>query len=936
MRTYLFFFLLIPLGVSLAAQDCFYQLRLEDSGGDGFTGGVVTVTVAGVPTTYTLDATNDDGSRRDFFFPVTNGAPIQVGYLAGAFPGEVTLSVRNNNDSLLFTRSAPASAPALTTLTAECVDCAPPPLASIDLFRVRFNSVDVRFRGLPAGSDPTYLIEYGPDDFDPTTDVGTTLTTQDTLLRIGELAAQSTYSFYLSTLCSPGGDTSERRGPFRIRTQRESDVGVTVLESPTDGCAPGATRPLTIGITNFGGAPQSFFRVDFTLNGESGGVNFPFDGIFTGVVGVDSTELFTYDTEVDLSEPGYYEFEIFTQLEEDEFTTNDTLTTTVVSLPVISDFPYVQDFEGGDGFWLSDQLGPGPNSWARGRPRGNRIDRAASGSFAYVTNPRGQYNDRERSVLNSPCFDFSALEDDPVLSFSLFVDTEEEFDRLYLESSTDGGESWQIIERNPTGINWYNNGLAQAWDGSGGFGGGYALVSQQLDGLAGEADVNLRFVFESDGDTRREGVAVDNIRITEQARVDLAAVSIDYPVTGGCFGLDSIDFTYTDVGTQRVDSATVIFNGTEYRVAAPTVRGQQLRVGLPVDIAGPGPGVPPAREFEVVIRAEGDGTAVNDTVALVLEPVREVPFLVDFEDGLLPGGYRTDENAIVARRDGNASTTLYKNLTADDGNLSLRTPFYSPIRTTDTLSFQAGIGAVAGGGSVAARLTVLFEEGCADRVDTLFTTDLGALRTYTIPLNTISDETGIFTFIVERLEGSLFIDLDDISVRGACPAALDVRVSTAPTSGIFADDGEAFAQVFTGTGPYSFSWSNGDTGASADSLSVADYAVTVTDALGCSSTVTFDVGLEPTSLTDPEGLLTELDVFPNPTAGPVTLRSELPRPEEVRVELYDARGRRSAGATLGRQRAWAYDLDLSDLPDGLYFLRVRAGDALRTVRLSKN
>jgi hypothetical protein len=232
-------------------------------------------------------------------------------------------------------------------------------------------------------------------------------------------------------------------------------------------------------------------------------------------------------------------------------------------------------------------------------------------------------------------------------------------------------------------------------------------------------------------------------------------------------------------------------------------------------------------------------------------------------------------------------------------------------------------------------MVVLFEAGCADRVDTIFMTDLGVIQEYQIPLDTISSDTGIFTFIVDYGSGDFFADLDDISISAGCDEGLDIRISTAPAAGIFADDGEAFAEVFGGVAPYTFAWSNGDTGASADSLSVADYSLTVTDALGCQRTVDFGVGLEPTSLDDPDGLLSGLDVFPNPTSDRVTVRLELPSTELLRFDLYDINGRRRAGAIPTRTQSWEQELELDHLPAGVYLLRVRAGNAVRSVRLVK-
>ena len=144
------------------------------------------------------------------------------------------------------------------------------------------------------------------------------MTSQDTSLRINDLEPNTAYTFYVSTRCGATDETTARRGPFRAMTQLQRDIGVTVLGAPTaDACVGGGNDSVTIGITNFGGEAQQFFDVDFTINGMPGGVNRPFDGIYTGVLGVDSTEFFTFDVGAEISEPGIYTFELFTALEND-------------------------------------------------------------------------------------------------------------------------------------------------------------------------------------------------------------------------------------------------------------------------------------------------------------------------------------------------------------------------------------------------------------------------------------------------------------------------------------------------------------------------------------------------------------------------------------------------------------------------------------------
>ncbi|MBK8492610.1 MAG: HYR domain-containing protein [Saprospirales bacterium] len=64
--------------------------------------------------------------------------------------------------------------------------------------------------------------------------------------------------------------------------------------------------------------------------------------------------------------------------------------------------------------------------------------------------------------------------------------------------------------------------------------------------------------------------------------------------------------------------------------------------------------------------------------------------------------------------------------------------------------------------------------------------------------------------------------------------------------------GEASASATGGTAPYTYEWSNGDLGTTADNLSAGGYTVTITDANGC-----FDVAA--VTITDPNGMFAAVD-----------------------------------------------------------------------------
>lgn len=78
-----------------------------------------------------------------------------------------------------------------------------------------------------------------------------------------------------------------------------------------------------------------------------------------------------------------------------------------------------------------------------------------------------------------------------------------------------------------------------------------------------------------------------------------------------------------------------------------------------------------------------------------------------------------------------------------------------------------------------------------------------------------------------------------------------------------------------------------------------------------------------------------LGTSPNPARGQVTVRYALPETRNVTVRLYDVLGRRVHAVVSGEQEGChERSLDVSSLPSGVYFLRLRAGGQARTQRLT--
>ena len=162
---------------------------------------------------------------------------------------------------------------------------------------------------------------------------------------------------------------------------------------------------------------------------------------------------------------------------------------------------------------------------------------------------------------------------------------------------------------------------------------------------------------------------------------------------------------------------------------------------------------------------------------------------------------------------------------------------------------------------------------------------------------TVNDETLLdyettpqFTYSVLASDGqqtssaTVTINLNDID------ECANVDFTVTPTiidSGSPEGDGSiTIASVTGGTAPYSYLWSTGGTTESITNLAVGEYTVEITDAVGCSASFTFEVGVL-TFTGDPED--SKFKIFPNPASNEVEV-TMVPGTSN-KVELINAQGK---------------------------------------------
>lgn len=308
------------------------------------------------------------------------------------------------------------------------------------------------------------------------------------------------------------------------------DVGVQSILAPTGGCGLTDAETITVKIRNFGFLPQTNIPVHYQVDGGT-----IVNEIYFGTLDVGTSVNYSFTTTADIGAIGEHTIDAWTSLVLDTITSNDSSTITIHHVPLISVFPYVEDWESGDqNGWL---VTGGSSTWELGFPDGPAINTppvaTPTSQYSWATGLTALYNNGEMSYLESPCFDLTSLVL-PYLEFDLWWETEDFWDGMQLQYTTDGGATWNILGDLGTGDNWYAN-SAVALDGGNGWvgnGPGWVTAHHDITFLAGESSVQFRFYFAADGIINFDGIGLDNFRLQDPFPDDVGVSALISPVSG--------------------------------------------------------------------------------------------------------------------------------------------------------------------------------------------------------------------------------------------------------------------------------------------------------------------------------------------------------------------------------------------------------------------
>lgn len=300
----------------------------------------------------------------------------------------------------------------------------------------------------------------------------------------------------------------------------------------------------------------------------------------------------------------------------------------------ISSFPYAEGFENTLGAWT--QSSADDINWtvdANGTPSSNTGPSSASqGSFYVYVEASGDGTGypNKQAILNSPCFDLSALSD-ATFSFKYHQYGATDMGSIDLEASDDNGTSWTSV-----------------WNSSGNLGNSWLTADVDLSAYVG-GNVQLRF-NRITGSTWQADIAIDDINLSEGGNTGGNGCSggiTSYPYTEG---FENTLGAWTQSSADDINW-TVDANGTPSGNTGPASASQG--------------------SYYVYVEASGNGTGYPTKQAILNSPCFDLSGLSDATFSFDYHQFGSNDMGSIdleASDDNGSSWTSVWNSTGNQGN----------------------------------------------------------------------------------------------------------------------------------------------------------------------------------------------------------------------------------------------------------------------------
>ena len=928
---------------------CVYTIELYDSFGDGWNGSFIDVIVNGVATTYTLDNINDDGSFNAFTFPVFEGLPVVLDYTAGAFQNEVSYILYDSDGFQIFTDGPfPATGEVYNEL-AFCPACPAIDPNSINITDVTGESVIVTWTS--NGVTSNYIVEYGPAGFVPGTGTQIPVTGTDAL--IDGLDENTFYDIYIIADCGADG-LSVAAGPVSVQTD--------FINPPTT-----CVYTLELNDTFGDGWNGSFLEV--TVNGVTTTYtldNINDDGSFA-VFNIEVLDgwpvVLEYTPGAFQNEVSYifYDSDNIQLFADGPFPAIGLVFETEGNCPPCpavnpSSVTFDEIFQNAaDVSWTAVQVADnyileyGPT----GFPFGFGIQETSTDASTTIAplNPCVTYDLYITTICGPDSvsttvgpFTFMTLTDilpgNACAGPANFVITDLNADNVSFDWSAADSSGMYFLEYGPLGFILGTGTTVPVND-----------TEVTITGLTENTyyDAYLRY----DCDNGDKAKTLGPITFKTIFLVDVGIGGLAFPTEEDCIdGIETIEVLIQNYGQlpQSLIPFYYAVNGVPANIAFPVDglftgvvsndSSEMIGFDQMYDFTQPG-----TYFIQAWTEFDPDSNIANDTFEIELVTGYPLPIQEDFEDGMLPELWTSDEfNPIYAPGAHNNPTWIYgANLYSFNNFTEFRGSRQGVISAGDSLTFDyrytdwpAGLDPITLDGD---SLVVEVSVDCGETFSPIFwvTEDThvptAEFTHINVDLTPLAGESIVLQFRGVWGSQDYWFDLDNINVSG-CPlsflADADITLVSAPGEA----DGSITVTPTAGQAPYSYQWgvSMTDTMATIENLTEGFYSVVITDANGCTETIEYEVGLDPVNVVEVIEF-DQLKLVPNPTTGFVQLELELSAVANVDIQIFDAVGRLMEQRQLNNVSSARPEFNLSAATPGMYFVRVSTGDQVQIGKL---
>ncbi len=748
---------------------------------------------------------------------------------------------------------------------------------------------------------------------------------------------------------------------FEVWEKVPDNVSVAGFVSPLNSSCGLGSEQVCIYVTNTGSSSTSgSFPVTYAVGSDT------VTETFASILNPQDTVVHCFSTPANLNSIANYIVTAWTSYPADTIFSDDSSALSLSKMPAINSFPYIEDFESGNGYWESQGL---QNSWAYGNPAKQVISGAASGLYAWMTGgSSGKYSNMENSWVVGPCFDFTGLVN-PWFQAKVWWSCEAGFDAAALQYSPDTGKTWQHLGQAGDPNAWYTQsavnsmnvftGNGNGWTGgkTGNTGsGGWTCVNHACTALAGQSLVQFRFVFASDGTFNDDGFAFDDIMITEGPPIaisigpDTALCDTQYLLSSGLTVGNFLWSTGDVTPALQVDTTgNYWLNSIGNNGLCAYDTASILILGLPVVDIGPDTTI--CGGDTVTLDAKNTEEAILWSTGDTTQTIK-VDTTGTYAVTVINGNNcQVTDSVFIIRLDTvlanlGPDTALCGNYHILDAGIPLQKYIWNTGDTTQKIyamasgNYHVWINSLCGSGSDTIDL-ILYplpnvnlgpdQTACDSFVLTAGNPGINLLwfNGDTVQSVTVL-QTGAYWLEVTDTNGCANSDTIFLFIQKVPVAGIASDTSACPTIG--------FSEVQAGGQSSSWLWDFGDGGSSALQNPTHTYGnngvynVTLTAQNACGS----DIGSKVETISciigiDHRVATFSIEIYPVPASTLLSIRipGELPGNENaMTITVSDIFGRRAIqGKALPSDLNVGTNLDVSNLPGGIYLLLLEAGES---------